>query len=203
MTNSKACTECQQIKPLTEFHIRKDAKDGHRNKCKNCFKAINAKWRNNNQIQKKQSAALWYVKNKNHAVNQAQKWQKNNRDKKRQHNKNWRKNNHNKIIEFAKKWRLANPEKVREAEHRRRAFKNNTQTKFVSKKEILSLYLANCFYCSKPLAGTVDHIVPLSRGGRHSIGNLISACVSCNSKKGTKTIMEWKLSLLKKEGATK
>lgn len=51
-----------------------------------------------------------------------------------------------------------------------------------------------CFYCgSKPDRLTVDHIVPLSRGGHDTIGNRIPACLSCNSSKGAKTFMEWRM----------
>jgi 5-methylcytosine-specific restriction endonuclease McrA len=36
----------------------------------------------------------------------------------------------------------------------------------------------------------IDHIIPLSRGGRHSIGNLAPACAACNLKKGYKYLVE-------------
>lgn len=32
---------------------------------------------------------------------------------------------------------------------------------------------------------TLDHVVPLSRGGSHNPGNLVSACLSCNQRKGS------------------
>jgi len=50
-----------------------------------------------------------------------------------------------------------------------------------------------CFYCGSKERLTLDHIVPISRGGVHSIGNLVTACKSCNSKKGDRFIMEWRL----------
>jgi 5-methylcytosine-specific restriction endonuclease McrA len=47
-----------------------------------------------------------------------------------------------------------------------------------------------CVYCSN-LATTVDHVIPLSRGGTNFEGNLVPACRSCNSSKGTKFLIEW------------
>lgn len=33
---------------------------------------------------------------------------------------------------------------------------------------------------------TRDHVIPLSKGGEHSIENIVPACHECNDKKGTK-----------------
>ena len=47
-----------------------------------------------------------------------------------------------------------------------------------------------CVYCGME-ARTVDHIVPLSRGGHEAEYNLVSACGSCNSSKNSKLLTEW------------
>lgn len=51
-----------------------------------------------------------------------------------------------------------------------------------------------CFYCDVVLSPKyhLDHVVPLSRGGLHSIGNLVIACISCNCSKRNKFIVEWR-----------
>jgi len=51
-----------------------------------------------------------------------------------------------------------------------------------------------CYYCGKPTKPadlTMDHIVPLARGGRSSKTNLVPACKDCNNKKKTMLLMEW------------
>ena len=58
-------------------------------------------------------------------------------------------------------------------------------------QEKLDLLGNVCIYCgeSKPL--TRDHKVPLSRGGTDDIMNIVPACRSCNSRKRTRTSMEF------------
>ena len=51
-----------------------------------------------------------------------------------------------------------------------------------------------CHYCGGEVgrdALTMDHIVPLSRGGRSSKGNLVPACKTCNNKKKYLLPIEW------------
>ncbi|MDR3089028.1 MAG: HNH endonuclease [Desulfobulbaceae bacterium] len=52
----------------------------------------------------------------------------------------------------------------------------------------------HCHYCGRKCAHaelTMDHIVPLSRGGASSKGNLVPACKECNTKKKTMLPLEW------------
>lgn len=48
-----------------------------------------------------------------------------------------------------------------------------------------------CAYCDQACE-TVDHIVPLNRGGDNQKQNLTPACRSCNSSKGDRLLSEWK-----------
>lgn len=55
-----------------------------------------------------------------------------------------------------------------------------------------------CAYCGERTEKlTRDHVVPLSRGGTHSIGNILPACWPCNSSKRASTLTEWKRRLLR------
>lgn len=47
-----------------------------------------------------------------------------------------------------------------------------------------------CVYCGDR-ASTVDHVRPLSRGGAEHPANLVPACQSCNSSKGSRLLTEW------------
>lgn len=51
-----------------------------------------------------------------------------------------------------------------------------------------------CYYCDRRVAAkelTLDHIVPLVRGGQSSRGNCVPACKECNSRKQHLLPMEW------------
>ena len=51
-----------------------------------------------------------------------------------------------------------------------------------------------CHYCGRatpPAALTMDHIVPLARGGRSTKGNVVPCCKECNNKKRQMLPMEW------------
>ena len=51
-----------------------------------------------------------------------------------------------------------------------------------------------CYYCGKrfrPDELTMDHIVPIIRGGKTTKGNIVPCCKECNSKKKYMLPMEW------------
>lgn len=61
-----------------------------------------------------------------------------------------------------------------------------------------------CYYCRKrvrPQELTMDHIVPIIRGGRSKKGNVVPACKECNEKKKYMLPFEWEdyLKRLKEE----
>lgn len=51
-----------------------------------------------------------------------------------------------------------------------------------------------CAYCGRRRTLTMDHLVPLTRGGHHVFENIVPACQSCNSSKGKKLPAEWTMS---------
>ncbi len=51
-----------------------------------------------------------------------------------------------------------------------------------------------CHYCgktAKPKELTLDHVVPIARGGRSTKGNCVPACKECNNNKKNLLPMEW------------
>ncbi len=51
-----------------------------------------------------------------------------------------------------------------------------------------------CHYCARPFPPrelTMDHIIPVSRGGRTTKGNVVPCCKECNTAKKQLLPMEW------------
>lgn len=48
-----------------------------------------------------------------------------------------------------------------------------------------------CRYCGD-YADTVDHVLPIVRGGSNDDANLVACCRYCNTSKGAKPVDEWR-----------
>jgi 5-methylcytosine-specific restriction endonuclease McrA len=78
------------------------------------------------------------------------------------------------------------PERSRIARHNRRVrFINGGVLDPVFLRHLLAAHRGLCFYCERPLTDyrCLEHLTPLSRGGKNQPFNLVYACKSCNSKK--------------------
>ena len=51
-----------------------------------------------------------------------------------------------------------------------------------------------CYFCQKPFPAqtlTMDHLVPLSRGGKTTKSNVVPCCKDCNTRKKHLLPVEW------------
>lgn len=98
--------------------------------------------------------------------------------------------------EYLREWRKRNPEKSTAVLIRRAAAKQTSDVALVTGHDLLRLvrrYGGKCAYCDVRDYEHFDHVIPLSRGGRHSIGNLLPACAPCNLAKGPRLLADWRL----------
>lgn len=98
--------------------------------------------------------------------------------------------------EAARAWRAANAEKHRLYQAARRERKlANPGSVGVTERDWLRLvarYRNCCAYCGeRPAKLCMDHVIPLLRGGRHAIGNILPSCRPCNSSKNATFLVEW------------
>jgi hypothetical protein len=57
-----------------------------------------------------------------------------------------------------------------------------------------------CQYCIRKLSKselTLDHVMPLSKGGRKNWENIVTACKPCNQRKGNRTPQQASMNILK------
>ncbi len=68
------------------------------------------------------------------------------------------------------------------------------------------LQIGKCYYCEKQFSKaelTMDHVVPLIRGGKSIKNNLVPACKKCNFDKKHKTLVEIRLKNIKETPTNK
>lgn len=58
---------------------------------------------------------------------------------------------------------------------------------------LVNRYGGRCAYCGETAEATMDHVVPVSRGGWHAIGNVLPACSHCNTSKSNRLLIAWRL----------
>ncbi len=90
---------------------------------------------------------------------------------------------------WAKEYTATHPEIIRAQSRLRRARKAKVVTTLTKEQwqTILVAYNHKCAYCGKKLKRlTMDHVIPISKGGAHSCDNVVPACRHCNSSKGAR-----------------
>ena len=99
-----------------------------------------------------------------------------------------------KVHEQVRLWQITNPDKVAQYNQRYRAHKANADINDFTAADwqvVLTYHDNRCAYCGQDnLSLTQDHVIPLSRGGNHTISNIVPACQVCNSRKGARTPIE-------------
>lgn len=191
MTNTKTCTKCGQIKPYSEFNNRKASPDGKQPKCRECEHIAQREYNAKNSERNVARATAWNKINKEQRKIISQGYVKRNPERRRETSRNNHLKNRDRRNAQTRLNRLANSDRARSYVLARRG-RIKASAKLVTVKEIAKMYASVCTYCGSSDKIEIDHIVPLSKGGRHSIGNLTPACRVCNASKGNKFLTQWR-----------
>ncbi len=87
--------------------------------------------------------------------------------------------------------------------------KGHASTKQVVRFSRVNVYTRDgfrCQYCGekKPMDKlNYDHVIPRARGGQTDWGNIVTSCYGCNDRKGSRTLEEAGMKLLRKPGKPK
>ena len=118
-----------------------------------------------------------------------------NEERARESSKKWSHANRSEVTARNRKWRRANPDRRRFHESARERRLHNTPIHLLPTNAQLAewkeLYGQRCCYCESTENLTLEHIVPISKGGFHTLENILWACRSCNSSKKDETFIIW------------
>jgi 5-methylcytosine-specific restriction endonuclease McrA len=156
--SSKVCNECKEDKPLELFHRRKNGRYGRHSRCAEC---VNAK------------------------INEY------NRNKYRD-NEEFRR----KKLERTSSYKKNNPDKVRSWWRKYRTKKREAWVEDVYDELVYARCGWVCMLCGErvdpkitgEMGKSLDHIIPISRGGEHSYANTQLAHLVCNKRKNDRLV---------------
>lgn len=193
----RTCSTCGETKPLTEFAHRKDSPSGFRSACKPCKRAADGaamrRWRERNPDLDRERAREYREQNREKERERFRRYDAANREKRRTAIAKRRAEDPDYHRMLSRKHRAAHLETYRA---RCRAYWHRRRSGADPAAEVDAyaelLLLQPCAYCGEYAERmTIDHVVPLSRGGTHTIENIVAACGPCNSSKGAKSLEEW------------
>ena len=157
--------------------------------CKDCKREYDKEFRQKNSDRIKANKHIYSVTHKEGSRKRSRKWWLLIKLKATLLTRNWQINHPVKVREAIRKWQHAHGTK--KYKERKAKIKENEGTiTFKEWDDLKNKYNHSCLRCGrkKPdIKLTMDHIIPVSLGGRNSIDNIQPLCKSCNSYKHIKS----------------
>jgi 5-methylcytosine-specific restriction endonuclease McrA len=178
---TRECKRCGFIGNLEEFPEAKTYKHNRIPYCHSCHAIRNAeKQRKYSEKYPERIKAAQEKYNKK-PQSKIRFIKYNNSEKGKQYHKKYIKDNYDNFLA-----------KQRKNETARRVKQAGNGVFVISSKDMKRLLSSCCAECGSYDKIHLDHVIPVSRGGRHSIGNLQPLCQRCNLSKNNKLNIEWK-----------
>lgn len=157
--STKKCSRCLSIKEVSEFQKSYTRKDGIHPYCAECVSII---------------SKARYHDNKEEICNKVKQYREDNLEKVKAKTASYKKSDKGKIV-------------IRKSCEKRRALKFSTTISGIDTAYFASTRY-RCFWCGRLHNGIyhIDHFYSLSRGGSHTLDNIVVSCPSCNLKKHVK-----------------
>lgn len=172
------------------------------------------KWKENNREYLRHYGAKFYKENRAQRLLTAKKSYQNHRQSRLEKCRQYREKNREEIRKRRQAYSVKNKELIRikhaewykknshkaiAASARRRAMElqrtiGNQSIMLAWEKSWRGKPKAVCYWCKSKFSTkkcVSEHIVPLAKGGPHSVENLCISCAVCNNRKFTKSIDQW------------
>lgn len=97
---------------------------------------------------------------------------------------------------YGRQYQKDHPEVYKASRHKRRAKIRSCEINDLTSEQV-SLLLDNfkfCIYCSSKEMLSIDHVIPISRGGANTLSNLVVACKKCNNSKRARDVNDFLVS---------
>lgn len=211
---SKWCSGCKKEHPTGSFSKRSASADGLAYVCKEYARHWQRAFLKENPGYSREKGRESYARNKEKHKQRQQQWLTKNRHKsraiKRKYNASHREElkakralkkeeakdrnalyyqqHMEEIKKRVRRWKEQNPVKRQISNQRRRAVEIEGDISYEDWLSLCEQYDYRCLCCGEKKKLTLDHIIPISKGGPHLIENAQPLCSPCNSKKGAQTI---------------
>ena len=178
---------------------------------------VQRKWYWNNHKRILELKRKWYWSNREKDLESSRKWREKNKEYKAEYDRQYYEKNKEKIAEYKKQWQKENKERInarnreryksdpnyrasiKASYHKREALKRNvlatmTDEEWLECQNYFKDENGNlrCAYCNKVIeVATVEHFIPIAKGGTLTKENVLPACLSCNTSKQDKDFFEW------------
>ena len=159
----KRCTRCGAEKPLADFGARRrlGCRTTLLSRCRCCMRELAAEWRERNPERVRAANKEYYAKNREAEL-----------ERNRRKQRDWTPKNHRRRTGAPVSW---------------------------SKQQVVSTYGSVCHLCGEVIdmrlkwpnrwSLTMDHVLPISRGGSNDLENIRPAHGSCNSAKRDRLVV--------------
>lgn len=207
----KKCSVCEQVLPVEMFYRINKNEEKLRARCKKCSNADSASHCDKNRDYLLNYKKSWYrkkladdpeyrkreyLKNKETILKRAKAYYNNNKEKVRRINDIWKNNNYEMFrasqIKHARKPEVRKMRSCYEHQRRVRLMGNGGSHTLQELEACFNFFSNKCAYCGvEGSFTTIDHVIPISKGGNNNICNIVPACKRCNSSKKDKYLHDW------------
>lgn len=183
----------EKIRICKRGHVQTEENKSSDGRCKICREIAYSDFRKRNKERLLENNKIWVKNNKDRVKANKKRWAENNKEKALAASRAHYANNKDKY----KEWRKLNHEKRVYRIHKRRELIKNITVEYFTRSEIYERDGGICKICNLPvdknlkrpnlMCQSIDHIIPIKKGGLHSKSNVQLTHYICNLRKGIRT----------------